>query len=129
MHETQELILRADAAFRRGDIEAVIENWHPEGVLKPLSADRSYRGHHELREFLEGAKHRAVDGALVLETVLQQDGVALIFGKYRIRKDEESRDHGAYWIAEVRDGKLLAWQGFRLVSTAFAAFSQRISSR
>lgn len=129
MHETQELILRADAAFRRGDIEAVIESWHPEGVLTPLSTDRTYRGHHELRAFLEEAKHRAVDGELALETVLQQDGVALIFGNYRIRKGEESRDHGAYWIAEVRDEKLVAWQGFRLVSTAFAEFRQRISSR
>jgi ketosteroid isomerase-like protein len=120
--------MSADAAFRHRDVDGVLEYWHPDGVLKPLSSDRTFRGHDEIRAFLEDVLERFPKNRFIVETALQERNVGIIFGKYAT-DGEAKADSGAYWIAEARDGQLLAWVGHRNVGEAFAEFRARVAAR
>jgi ketosteroid isomerase-like protein len=125
---TEELILRIYDAFRRSDVEAVIQGWHPRGELKPLSADRSYRGHDELRLYLTKEVRQFAAADFRVYTVLEQKQLALVFGRYSARENGRAVDRGIFWIAEVEDGKMLSWEGFQNVGEAFTEFKQRLES-
>jgi ketosteroid isomerase-like protein len=122
VHETERVILRANEAFRRGDIGAVLRCWHADGVLKPMSSDRRYRGRDEIQSFLEDAKRSSRGERLSFDTVLQADDYALMFGT-------DEAGESAFWVAEVAAGKLKCWEGFRNVREAFEEFRERRGPR
>jgi ketosteroid isomerase-like protein len=124
---TEELINRIYAAFDAGDVEGVIADWHEEGELKPLSADRSYQGHDALRLYLTNEIRQFAAANFRIYTVLEQKHLALVFGRYSAHEDGGFVDRGIFWIVEQRDGKLFAWQGFENVGEAFAEFKLRLA--
>jgi ketosteroid isomerase-like protein len=128
MGGTEEVILRIYTTFRRNDVEGVMRLWHEEGELKPLANSRTYRGHQELRRFYAEEIHESARSDFKVYTVLEQKQLALVFGRYRIREGEGVVEKGAFWIAEVEAGKLIAWQGFEHVGEAFTEFKQRLGS-
>lgn len=128
MGGTEELIERIFDAFERSDVEGVITGWHEDGELKPLSADRSYRGHDELRLYLTKEIREFAAANFRIYTVLEQKHLALVFGRYSAREDGKFVDRGIFWIAEARDGKLFAWEGFENVGEAFTEFKLRLAA-
>jgi hypothetical protein len=129
MGRTEDIVLRYYEAFRRGDTDGVLEGWHRDGVLIPLGGRRVYRGHDELRLYLEKDIHEAPEFDFRIYTVLDQGNLAITFGRYSIREDEAVIDRGVFCISEVVDQKLVAWEAFEQVGQAFAEFRRRLQAR
>jgi ketosteroid isomerase-like protein len=126
---TEDIVLQYYEAFVRGDVDGVLEGWHPDGVLIPLGRRRHYRGHDELRLYLETDIHEAPEFDFRIYTVLDQSDFALTFGRYSVREGGAVIDRGVFCISEVADEKLVAWEAFENVGEAFAEFRQRVASR
>ena len=116
-------------AFRSGDINGVLEGWHREGLLIPLGRRRSYRGHDELRLYLETDINEAPEFDFRIYTVLDQDDFALTFGRYSVREGGAVVDKGVFCISEVVEQKLVSWEAFDDVGEAFAEFRRRLERR
>jgi ketosteroid isomerase-like protein len=123
---TEDIVLRYYEAFRRGDIDGVLEGWHPDGLLIPLGRRRSYRGHDELRLYLETDIHEAPEFDFRIYTVLDQGDLAITFGRYSVREGEAVVDRGVFCISKVVAEKIVAWEAFENVGQAFAEFRQRL---
>jgi limonene-1,2-epoxide hydrolase len=116
-------------AFLHGSVDGVLAGWHPQGLLVPLGRRRTYRGHDELRVYLERDIHEAPEFDFRIYTVLDQGNLALTFGRYSIREGEAVVDRGVFCISEVRDQKLVSWEAFEHIGEAFHEFRQRLSAR
>ena len=121
--------MRYYEAFRRGDIDGVLEGWHPDGLLIPLGGRRSYRGHDQLRLYLETDINEAPEFDFRIYTVLDQGSLALTFGRYSVHESGAVIDRGVFCISEVVDQKLVSWEAFEDVGQAFAEFRRRLQSR
>jgi limonene-1,2-epoxide hydrolase len=128
MGRTAEIVLQYNDAFMDGNIDGVLTGWHPEGLLVPFGRRRSYRGHDELRLYLERDIHEAPEFDFRIYTVLDQENLALTFGRYSVREGEAVVDKGVFCISEVRDGKFVYWEAFENVGEAFSEFRQRLSA-
>jgi limonene-1,2-epoxide hydrolase len=126
---TEDIVLRYYEAFRRGDIDAVLEGWNPDGLLIPLGRRRSYRGHNELRRYLETDINEAPEFDFRIYTVLDQGDFAITFGRYSICEGEAVIDRGVFCISEVVDEKLVAWEAFEDIGDAFTEFRERVAAR
>jgi ketosteroid isomerase-like protein len=126
---TEDIVLQYYEAFLRGDVDGVLEGWHRDGLLIPLGRRRSYRGHDELRLYLETDIYEAPEFDFRIYTVLDQGDLALTFGRYSIHEDEAVVDKGVFCISEVRDQKLFSWEAFEDVGQAFAEFRRRLEAR
>jgi limonene-1,2-epoxide hydrolase len=129
MGRTEDIVLRYYEAFRRGDTDGVLEGWDRDGLLIPLGGRRSYRGHDELRLYLEKDIYEAPEFDFRIYTVLDQGDLAITFGRYSIRDEEAIIDKGVFCISEVADQKLVAWEAFDEVGQAFAEFRRRLQAR
>jgi limonene-1,2-epoxide hydrolase len=125
---TEEIVSRYNEAFLRGDIDGVLEGWHPDGLLIPLGRRRSYRGHDELRLYLETDIHEAPEFDFRIYTILDRGDLALTFGRYSIREGDTVVDKGIFCISEVMDEKFVYWEAFENVGEAFHEFRQRAAS-
>jgi limonene-1,2-epoxide hydrolase len=126
---TEDIVVRYYEAFRRGDTDGVLEGWHPDGWLIPLGRRRSYRGHDELRLYLETDINEAPEFDFRIYTVLDQGNLALTFGRYSVHEGGAVVDRGVFCISEVVDQKLVSWEAFEDVGQAFAEFRQRLQAR
>jgi ketosteroid isomerase-like protein len=123
---TEDIVLRYYEAFRRGDIDGVLEGWQRDGLLIPLGRRRSYRGHDQLRRYLETDIHEAPEFDFRIYTVLDVGDLAITFGRYSVREGGAVVDRGVYCISRVVDQKLVSWEAFDHVGEAFAEFRQRL---
>jgi limonene-1,2-epoxide hydrolase len=105
----------------------VLEGWHPDGLLIPLGRRRTYRGHDELRLYLETDIYEAPEFDFRIYTVLDQDNLALTFGRYSVREGEKVIDRGVFCISEVVDQKLVSWEAFEDIGEAFHEFRRRLA--
>jgi limonene-1,2-epoxide hydrolase len=126
MGKTEDIVLRNYEAFRRGDIEGVLEGWDRDGFLIPVGGRRSYRGHAELRLYLEKDIYEAPEFDFRIYAVLEQGSLAITFGRYSVREDGEVIDRGVFGISEAVDGKLVSWETFENVGEAFTEFKRRL---
>jgi hypothetical protein len=129
MGKTEDIILRNYEAFRHGDIDRVLEGWDPDGLLIPLGRRRSYRGHDELRVYLETDIHDAPEFDFRIYTILEQSDFALTFGRYSVREGEAVVDKGVFCISEAAGDKLVSWEAYDTVGEAFAEFRRRLAAR
>jgi ketosteroid isomerase-like protein len=129
MGETEEVIQEAYEAFRARDVDRVLSLWNAEGELKPVPHGRVYRGHDELRSFLERDVYEGAEFDFRVYTVLEQAEYALVFGRYSVRENGNVVDHGIFWIAHVSEGKLTLYEAFETVGDAMAVFKQRLGAR
>ncbi len=129
MGKTEDIILRNYEAFRGGDIDSVLEGWHPDGLLIPFGRRRSYRGHDELRQYLEKDIYEVPEFDFRVYTILEQGDFALIFGRYSVREDGRVVDKGVFGISRAEDQKLRSWEAFDHVGEAFTEFKRRLSAR
>jgi hypothetical protein len=128
MGRTEDIVMRNYEAFRRGDIDKVLAGWDRDGLLIPLGRRRSYRGHDELRLYLEKDIHEAPEFDFRVFTVLEQSHLALTFGRYSIDEDGTVVERGVFCISEAADQRLISWEAFENVGEAFAEFRRRLGS-
>jgi ketosteroid isomerase-like protein len=129
MGRTEEIVVRYNDAFLRGDIDEVLEGWHPDGLLIPLGRRRAYRGHDEIRLYLTKDIHDAPEFDFRIYTVLDQADLALTFGRYSVREGNAVVEKGIFCISRVADGKFVSWEAFEHVGEAFAEFRRRLDAR
>lgn len=129
MGKTEDIILRNYEAFRAGDIDRVLEGWHADGLLVPFGRRRSYRGHAELRQYLEKDIYEEPEFDFRVYTILEQGDFALIFGRYSVREAGAVVDKGMFAISEAEGQTLRSWETFDHVGEAFAEFKRRLSPR
>jgi ketosteroid isomerase-like protein len=129
MGKTEDIILHNYEAFRRGDIDSVLEGWHEDGLLIPFGRRRSYEGHGQLRQYLEKDIYEAPEFDFRVYTVLEQGDFALIFGRYSLREEGRVVDKGVFGISRAEGQKLRSWEAFDHVGEAFTEFKRRLSER
>jgi hypothetical protein len=127
--KTEDIIQRNYEAFLRGDIDGVLEGWHHDGLLIPIGRPRSYRGHDQLRVYLETDIYEAPEFDFRIYTILEQSALAITFGRYSIREGAAVIDKGVFCISEVAEEKVVSWEAFENVGVAFAEFKQRLAAR
>jgi len=125
---TEDIVQRYYEAFRRGDIDGVLEGWDPDGLLIPLGRRRQYRGHGELRQYLETDIEEAPEFDFRIYAILDQGNLALTFGRYSVQEGEAVIDKGVFCISEVVDQKLVSWEAFENIGEALRTFRQRLSA-
>ena len=128
MGRTAEIVQHYYEVFRRGDIDGVLEGWHPNGLLIPLGRRKQYRGHDELRFYLETDIYEAPEFDFRIYAILDQGNLALTFGRYSVREGEAVVDRGVFCISEVVDQKLVSWEAFDNIGEAFRTFRQRLAA-
>jgi ketosteroid isomerase-like protein len=126
MTETEDVILSVYAAYRRGDADDLLSHWHEDAQFKAIATERLYQGLEEIRFFFTNEINESIRTDFKVYTVLEQEHLALVFGRYTEREGEHDVEKGAFWIAEVTKGKILRWEGFAHVGEAFAEFKQRL---
>jgi len=109
--ENVEIVRRATAAYSRGDLDGMLEDWAPDGVLDWSNARTFeagvYRGHGEIRAFAEGflaawdeVRLEIVDGPVeVRDGLLIAENVAYLRGRDGIEVQARSA-----WLITMRDG-------------------------
>ncbi len=128
MGTTEDIVSRYYQAFLRGDTDGVLQGWHPDGLLTPLGGRRSYRGHEELRLYLETDIHEAPEFDFRIYTILDQADLALTFGRYSVRDGDAVIHKGVFCVSEVVDEKLISWEAYENVGLAFAEFKRRLEA-
>jgi ketosteroid isomerase-like protein len=129
MGKIEDLVMRNNAAFRRGDFEGALEGWSPEGELTPLPGGRTYRGHEEIQTFFSKDIYELPEFDFRIYTVLEQHEFALVFGRYSIYEGSKVVDRGIFWILEVRDDEVISFEAYETVGEAFAEFRSRLTVR
>ena len=129
MGKIEDLVMRNNAAFSRGDAEGALAGWNPGGVLKPLPGGKSYRGRDEILAFMTKEIYEIPEFDFRIYSVLEQRDLAIVFGRYSVSERGVIIDKGIFWILEVRDDEVVAFEAFENVGEAFAEFKQRLDSR
>jgi hypothetical protein len=129
MGRAEDIVLRNYEAFRAGNIDQVLEGWAPDGLLIPLGRRRSYRGHDELRLYLEKEIYELPEFDFRVYTVLDQDDLALTFGRYSVREGDTVIDKGVFCISQADGEKLVSWEAYENVGEAFTEFRRRLNGR
>jgi len=127
--KTEDIIVRNYEAFREGDVDLVLQGWHEDGLLIPLGRRRSYRGHDELRQYLQKDIYEAPEFDFRVYTILEQGDFALIFGRYSVKEDGSVVDKGMFAISEADGQKLRSWETFDHVGEALSEFKRRLAER
>jgi hypothetical protein len=122
----EDIVLRNYEAFRAGQIDKVLDGWAPDGLLVPLGRGRSYRGHDELRLYLEKDMYELPEFDFRVYTVLDKDDLALTFGRYSVREGEIVVDTGVFCISQADGDKLVSWEAYENVGEAFAELRRRL---
>jgi ketosteroid isomerase-like protein len=129
MGKIEDLVMRNNAAFSRGDAEGALAGWHRDGVLTPLPGGRSYRGRDEIMAFFTKDIYEIPEFDFRIYSVLEQRELAIVFGRYSVSERGVIIDKGIFWILEVHDEEVVVFEAFANVGEAFAVFQERLQSR
>lgn len=129
MGKIEDLVMRNNAAFSRGDAEGALAGWNRDGVLTPLPGGRSYRGREEIFAFFTKDIYEIPEFDFRIYSVLEQRELAIVFGRYSVSERGVIIDKGIFWILEVRDEEVFVFEAFESVGEAFAVFQERLHSR
>jgi ketosteroid isomerase-like protein len=120
--ETDDLILRLYQAFRRQDLDELIDGMHPDARFKAVPSARTYVGRDEIRQFFENDIDSLAEFDFRVVNVQAEGDRALIHGRNRIREDGDLHDAPIYWVGQVRDGMLHRFDPFTQIEEATAVF-------
>jgi hypothetical protein len=129
MGKIEDLVMRNNAAFSRGDVEGAIGGWHPDGVLIPLPGGRAYRGRDELIAFFTKDIYDIPEFDFRIYSTLEQRDLAIVFGRYSITERGVVVDKGIFWIIELERDEVVMFEAFANVGEAFTAFTERLAAR
>jgi len=103
-----------------------LEGWDRDGYLVPMGGNVSYRGHDELRRYLEKDIHEAPEFDFRIYTILDQGDLALTFGRYSVNEGDVIVEKGVFCISRAKDQRLVSWEAFDNVGDAFREFRSRL---
>jgi ketosteroid isomerase-like protein len=126
MGRIEDLVMRNNEAFSRGDAEGALRGWSDDGLLTPVPGGRSYRGREEILLFFTKEIYDIPEFSFRIYAVLEQRDFALVFGRYSVPEEGQVIDKGIFWILEVRDDEVISFEALGNVGEAFAAFKQRL---
>jgi ketosteroid isomerase-like protein len=72
-----------DAAFNRGDLEAVLDFYEANAVVV-MEPDSLARGHQELRDFFTGVMRAGSSARQLKTSIIEADGVALFLSRWTL---------------------------------------------
>jgi ketosteroid isomerase-like protein len=114
-------------ALNRRDVDAMLENLHPDCELVPLRAvleGTVYRGHDGLRQWLADMKEDWDELRIDYEELRALDGGrVLVLARFhaRGRSSGVSLDQPAAWICELAEGKVTRIRFFADADSAMGA--------
>jgi ketosteroid isomerase-like protein len=120
--DTEDLILRLYQAYRRQDLDALIDGMHPEARFQPVPSARTYTGRDDIRYLFEEDIHKLAEFDFRVVAVHDDGDWALLHGKNRIRAGGDVHDAPIYWVAHAREGMLHTFQPFERLDDASAAY-------
>jgi limonene-1,2-epoxide hydrolase len=126
MGRTEDIIWRNYEAFQRGDIDGVLRGWDRDGLLVTLGGRDTYRGHDELRRYLEKDIHEAPEFEFRVYNILELGNLALTFGRYSVREDGGVVERGVFCLSRAEDQRLVSWETYENVGEAFREFKRRL---
>ena len=118
----EDVVRRMFRAFRRGDLEGILETVHADSVWRYVGANpdprRAFlRGHTDVRRFFEGILRRLDMRVFEPREVVIRDGTVVVFGS----ESGFVRKSGKYfhndWVQKyvVRAGKIMEMEEFNIV--------------
>jgi ketosteroid isomerase-like protein len=126
--EDVEILRRGFEAFNRGDAEAWIATWHPDGELYELvgipDAPDVYRGHDGIRQWLANARSIVGDDFQMVPTNLSSAGEVVLAEVEGRGVGEGSRipvEWTTYIAIWMRQGKIVRSRAFLRRDEALAA--------
>jgi ketosteroid isomerase-like protein len=122
---TEDLILGLYRAYRRQDLDELIDGMHPNANFKPVPSARSYHGRDDIRLLFEHDIHTLDEFDFRLLAVQAEGDRVLLHGKNRIREAGNVRDAPIYWVGEFSDGLLLRFEPYASLDEASVAFGSQ----
>jgi ketosteroid isomerase-like protein len=121
--ETEDLILGLYRAYRRQDLDELIDGMHPEARFKPVPTARVYRGRDDIRLLFEHDIYTFAEFDFRVLAVQEDGEHVLLHGKNRIREAGHVRDAPIYRVGRFRDGLLENFEPYERIDDATAAFA------
>lgn len=122
MGEAEDLILGLYSAYRRQDLDELIDGMHPDAHFRPVPKARVYHGRDDIRLLFEHDIYRLPEFDFRVLAVQEEGERVLLHGKNRIREAGQVRDAPIYWVGRFRDGLLLTFEPYERIEDAAAAF-------
>jgi len=114
-------------ARAQGNIERVIEIFHPEAEVHPIAhEDQVYHRRDGVRRYFRDLASRGEQVEVASYQFLEKDDYVVALGSVRQRAAEHRMDSSAAWVMKIRDGKVLESLGYRVSADALAAVGMRL---
>jgi limonene-1,2-epoxide hydrolase len=126
--EPEDLILGLYTAYRRDDLDELIDGMHPEAQFKPVPSARTYHGREDIRLLFEHDIYRLAEFDFRVLSVQEQGGRVLLHGKNRVRGEGNVHDAPIYWVGEFRDRLLHRFEPYERYEDALAALGGEAGS-
>jgi len=123
--EPEDLILGMYRAYRRQDLDELIDGMHPDARFKPVPSARVYEGRDDIRLLFEHDIHMLAEFDFRVISVQERGDCVLLHGKNRIREAGHVRDAPIYWVGRFRDRLLEHFEPFERIEEADAAFEEQ----
>jgi ketosteroid isomerase-like protein len=125
--EAEDLILGLYRAYRRQDLDDLIDGMHPDAHFRPVPGARVYHGRDDIRLLFEQDIYALDEFDFRVLSVVEEGDRVLLHGKNRIREAGQLRDAPIYWVGRFRDGLLETFEPFERIEDANAAFGGGVS--
>ena len=122
MGEPADLILGLYSAYRRDDLDELIDGMHPDAQFRPVPSARVYNGRDDIRLLFEHDIYRLAEFDFRVLAVQEHGDRVLLHGKNRIREGGNVRDAPIYWVGEFIERMLHRFEPYDRMEDAAAAF-------
>jgi ketosteroid isomerase-like protein len=122
--DAEDLILGLYRAYRRQDLDELIDGMHPDARFKPVPSARVYHGRDDIRLLFEHDIHTLAEFDFRVLAVQEDGDCVLLHGKNRIREAGHLRDAPIYWVGRFHDGLLKTFEPYGRMNDATAAFGR-----
>ena len=109
-------------AYRRQDLDELIDGMHPGARFQPVPSARVYEGRDDIRLLFEHDIHTLAEFDFRVISVQERGDCVLLHGKNRVRETGQVRDAPIYWVGRFRERLLVSFQPFERLDDATAAF-------
>jgi ketosteroid isomerase-like protein len=121
--DAEDLILGLYRAYRRQDLDELIDGMHPDADFKPVPSARTYHGRDDIRLLFEHDIYTFAEFDFRVLAVQEDGEKVLLHGKNRIRESDQVHDAPIYWVGRFRDRLLEKFAPYARIEDAIAAFS------
>jgi ketosteroid isomerase-like protein len=120
--DAEEAILGLYRAYRRQDLDELIDGMHPDAEFRPVPSARVYHGRDDIRLLFEHDIHLLPQFDFRVVSVQEDGERVLLHGKNRVRAEGDVRDAPIYWVGFFREGLLRWFEAYDGIEAATNAF-------